>query len=44
MDAVIVIGRNKEWDLFLVVPNGKLSYTNKILKQHSINANVLKIK
>lgn len=28
---------------FLVVPHGKLSFTKNILKQHSINADVLKV-
>lgn len=29
---------------FLVVPHGKLSYTNNLLQEHSINATLLKIK
>ena len=38
------LAHHRNGTFFLLVPHGKLSFTNKLIAQHSISADILKIK
>ncbi|CAN5222911.1 hypothetical protein BH23BAC1_BH23BAC1_26600 [soil metagenome] len=38
------LAQHRNGTFFLLVPHGKLSFTNKLIEKHSISADILKIK